>query len=183
MDTELTLFHFDDDRPSFEGLGRQNGATHWHECDLKEALGYQGQESFAKAINRAKQACLSLGLACEDHFLRQPDGTHFLTRFACYLVAMNGDPKKPQVAAAQAYFAVIADTFQSRLEHANAIDRVMIRDEVTDGHKALSSTAKRHGVENYAFFANKGYMGMYNMSLERLTAYKVSLKANFSLIG
>jgi DNA-damage-inducible protein D len=92
---------------------------------------------------------------------------------------MNGDPRKPEIAAAQAYFATIAETFQSCLEHAESIDRVLIRDEVTDGQKALVSTAKSHGVENYAFFQNRGYVGMYNMSLERLKQYKgVGVKEN-----
>jgi DNA-damage-inducible protein D len=167
-----TVFHFDEGRPSFEDLGKPNGATHWDERIVMESLGYESEQAFAKAMIRAKQACLSLGIQCEDHFIRQADGKHAITRFGCYLVAMNGDPRKPEVAAAQAYFAAIAETFQSCLEHAEAIDRVLIRDEVTDGQKALASTAKSHGVQNYAFFQNKGYMGMYNMSLQRLTQYK-----------
>ncbi len=172
MSSDLTVFHFDDGRKNFEDLGKPNGATHWIESDVRESLGYQSDASFAKAINRAKQACLSLGIACEDHFARQADGTHLITRFGCYLVAMNGDPKKTQVAAAQAYFATIAETFQDHLEHTGAIERVLIRDEVTDGQKSLASTAKAHGVQTYAFFLNQGYLGMYNMSLERLERYK-----------
>ena len=58
---------------------------------------------------RAKRACLTAGLHCEDHFLLQPDGSHLITRFGCYLVAMNGSSSKPQVAAAQAYFAACSD--------------------------------------------------------------------------
>jgi DNA-damage-inducible protein D len=171
-DVPQTLFHFDDGRPGFEDLGKPNGTTHWDEDVLKESLGYESEQAFVKALTRAKQACLALGIQCEDHFVRQPNGKHAVTRFGCYLVAMNGDPRKPEVAAAQAYFATIATTFQDCLEHADAIDRVLIRDEVTDGEKALSSTAKSHGVQNYAFFHNRGYMGMYNMSLSRLREYK-----------
>lgn len=167
-----TVFHFDEDRPGFEDLGKENGATHWDEAILMSALGYESGPGFTKAITRAKQACLSLGIQCEDHFIRQADGKYAITRFGCYLVAMNGDPRKPEVAAAQIYFATIAETFQSCLEHTEAIDRVLIRDEVTDGQKALSSTAKSHGVKNYAYFQNKGYIGMYNMPLERLKRYK-----------
>lgn len=167
-----TLFHFDENRQSFEDLGRDNGATHWDEPIVMEALGYESVPSFRKAITRAKQACLSLGIQCEEHFVLQEDGKHAITRFGCYLVAMNGDPRKPQVAAAQAYFATIAETFQTHLEHAEAFDRVLIRDEVTDGQKSLASVAKAHGVQKYNFFLNKGYMGMYNMSLVALKQYK-----------
>ena len=176
MSSELTpsdaVFHFDKGRPGFEDMGKPNGATRWLESDVRSALGYQSDATFSKAIHRAKQTCLSMGIACEDHFHRQADGTHLLTRFGCYLVAMNGDTKKPQVAAAQAYFAAIAETFQDRLEHSQAIERVMIRDEVTDEQKSLASTAKRHGVQRYSFFLNQGYLGMHNMSLDRLSRYK-----------
>jgi DNA-damage-inducible protein D len=121
---------------------------------------------------RAKQACLAAGLQCEDHFVRQPDGTFVLTRFGCYLVAMNGDPRKKEVAAAQAYFAALAETFKSHVEHADGMDRILIREEIVDGQKSLAGTAKSHGVTNYAFFLNSGYLGMYNMSLERLCHFK-----------
>lgn len=171
-ETSESLFHFDEGRPGFEDLGKDNGATHWDESILMNALGYQSKQSFRKALTRAKQACLSLGIQCEEHFPLQKNGSHAITRFGCYLVAMNGDPRKPQVAAAQAYFAAIAETFQARFEHAEAIDRVLIRDEVADGQKALAGTAKAHGVKNYAFFLDKGYRGMYNMSLKQLTKYK-----------
>lgn len=173
MDGELTtLFHFNDGQQSFEDLGQPNGATHWREEDLRQALDYQSKDSFRNAIMRAKQACLSAGMQCEEHFVLQPDGQHLLTRFGCYMVAMNGDPRKPHVAAAQAYFATLADTFQSHIEAARGIDRVLIRHEVTDGQKSLCSTAKAHGVVNYAIFQNKGYMGMYNMGLDRLCQFK-----------
>jgi DNA-damage-inducible protein D len=157
-----TVFHFDNDRPSFESLGKENGVTHWDERILMGVLGYDSEQSFLKAITRAKQACLSLGIQCEDHFVRQSDNKHAITRFGCYLVAMNGDPRKPEVAAAQAYFAAIAETFQTHLEHAEAIERVLVREDIRDGEKSLSSTVKSHGIDNYAFFQNKGYMGMYN---------------------
>ncbi|MBI3866460.1 MAG: damage-inducible protein D [Planctomycetia bacterium] len=169
--TELTVFHFDESRPSFEDLGVANGSRKWLESDLMVALDYQNIQSFRRVVMRAQQACLTLGIAIEDNFERLGDGYKF-TRFACYLIAMNGDPKKPQVAAAQAYFAALAETFQTHLDHANNIDRVLVRQEVTDGMKSLQSTAKSHGVANYAFFVNQGYRGMYNMDLARLLAIK-----------
>lgn len=172
MNDITSLFHFDSDRPSFEDMGKPNGTTHWDEEVLMGSLGYEHRASFRKAVMRAKQACLSAGLQCEAHFVLQDDGSHLFTRFGCYLVAMNGSPSKPQVAAAQAYFATLAETFQTHLEHADGMDRMLIRDEVSDGQKSLASTAKRHGVENYAFFQNKGYLGLYNMTLAKLCERK-----------
>ncbi len=172
MNDETSLFHFEEGRLSFEDLGQPNGATHWRVADLQSALGYQTSSSFEKALMRAKQTCLTLEVPIEDHFARQADGSYLLTRFGCYLVAMNGDTKKPQVAAAQAYFAAIAETFRTHLEHSEGIDRVLIREEIADGQKSLASTAKQHGVTNFALFQNAGYVGMYNMNLARLSEKK-----------
>ena len=170
---DLTLFHFEDGRPSFEDLGKPNGVRYWLESDLREALDYQTSTSFRKTITRAMQACLTLGIQTEENFLLDPTtGQYNLTRFACYLIAMNGDSKKPQVASAQVYFAALAETFRDHISHADNVDRVLVRQEMTDGLKSLSSTAKRHGVQNYAFFQNAGYRGMYNLDLARLTAFK-----------
>ncbi len=170
--TEITLFHFDDGSNSFEDVAIINGTNLWAEDVLMRALGYENADAFRKVIMKAMQACLSLGIATEDNFIRGDDGAYRLTRFACYLIAMNGDPKKPSVAAAQMYFAVLAETFQNAIGHANAIDRILIRDEVTEGEKSLASTANRHGVESYAFFQNAGYRGMYNMNLGQLRQRK-----------
>ena len=165
------MFHFDAERPSFEDLGIPNGSRTWRAADLMTALGYSNAKTFHNAIVRAQQACLSVNLRCEENFIPF-EGSYKLTRFACYLVAMNGDPKKPEVAAAQAYFAALANTFQSHLEHADGIDRVVVREDLTVGMKSLGSTAKTHGVTNYAFFHNAGYRGMYNMDLAALLKHK-----------
>lgn len=168
----LNPFHFDSDRPNWEDLGQPNGATHWSESLLRESLGYQTASSFRDVITKAMQACLSLKIQCEDNFVRGSNGEYLLTRFACYLIAMNGDPKKSQVAAAQVYFATVAETFKNYLEHADGIDRLLIRDDIRDGEKSLASTASQHGVERYAYFQNAGYRGMYNMDLSRVKAMK-----------
>ncbi|MBX3451156.1 MAG: hypothetical protein KF777_16440 [Planctomycetaceae bacterium] len=178
--TDIILFHFDDS-PSFEDLAIKNGTNLWEELALMQALGYQTPDAFKKVVMKAMQACLTLGIPTEDNFVRAEAGTYRYTRFACYLVAMNADTRKPQVAAAQLYFAALAETFQSALEHADAIDRVLIRDEVSEGEKSLSSTAKSHGVVNYAFFQNAGYRGMYNMNLKKLKEKK-GVKASQNLI-
>lgn len=171
MTTAMTIFHFDDGEPNFEGLGIPNGSRTWREADLMTALGYGDPSTFRRSITRAMQACLSVGLSLEENFILV-DGSYKLTRFGCYLVAMNADPKKPAVAAAQVYFATIAATFQTAMEHAEGFDRVAIREELTGGMKALSSAAKQHGVTSFPLFQNAGYRGMYNMDLARLEAMK-----------
>lgn len=95
-----------------------------------------------------------------------------LSRFACYLIAMNGDIKKPRVAKAQAYFAAMAIAFQHYIEQAEGIERVHVRSELSDREKSLSGVARKAGVETYAFFQNAGYRGLYNMNLSQLKALK-----------
>lgn len=156
----------------FEGLGKPNGSKYWIESGLREALAYISPASWRGVVNRAIQACVTTGIDISEHFRQMPDGDRKLTRFACYLIAMNADSKKPEVAAAQVYLASLADAVHALYEQAEGVERLLIRDEVTDGQKTLASTAKAHGVENYAFFQNQGYLGMYNMPLGRLKDFK-----------
>ena len=173
------LILFDDGGVSFERIAETNGSAWWRSPDLMRALGYETDASFEKVIRRAQKACLALNIPIEDNFKREPvlvEGhqvnEYRLTRFACYLVSMNGDPRKPQVAKAQAYFADLAQAFQDAVADAENVDRVVVRDELTEGMKSLQSTAKAHGVVNYAFFQDAGYRGMYNMNLRALKRRK-----------
>lgn len=156
----------------FEDLGKPNGSKYWLSDDLQAALDYKSKSGWENAINRATQACVSLKIPVAENFVSLPTGGMKLTRFACYLIAMNGDPKKPSVAAAQAYFASLAETVHDFFEHAEGVERVLIRGEVTEGQKALMSTAKSHGVGSYPLFQNAGYRGMYNMDLSKLKLVK-----------
>jgi DNA-damage-inducible protein D len=156
----------------FEGLGKPNGSKYWIEADVMEAFDYKSPSSWKNVINRAIQACMTIEIPVDQHFIQIPGGGRKLTRFACYLVAMNADSKKPQVAAAQVYLATLAESFQQACEHAEGVERVLIRSELADGQKALASTAKAHGVVQYPFFHNAGYLGMYNMNFRKLEGFK-----------
>lgn len=171
-DDNINYFHAEDGTVSFEEMAIANGSNYWLEADVMKVLEYSSKESFKKVISKAQQACLTIDIAIEDNFFRLDDGSYKLTRFACYLIAMNGDTSKPAVATAQVYFASLADSFQTAIEQSEALDRLMIREELKDGEKALASTASRHGVVNYAFFKNAGYRGMYNMNLNALKLTK-----------
>lgn len=155
---------------SFEDFKNQNGITYWWASEFMLMLGYTDMKSFKKVIDRATKAFISLNIEHLDNIIRvtrvvngEEKIDYKLTRFACYLIAMNGDPKKPEVAMVQAYFATQTRQFELFIENQTDVERLLIRDEITEGNKSLSAVAKQSGVEDYARFQNAGYRGMYNM--------------------
>jgi DNA-damage-inducible protein D len=176
---DIDLFHFEDDRPSFEDFSRQNGLLYWFASDFMSFLGYAEYSPAMKPIQKAMQVMMSLDIDSSEHFreeYRDIQGKRVkdlkLSRFACYLVSMNSDIKKSQVAQAQAYFASLAELFQRYIHDHEDIERVNLRGEVSDHEKSLAKAAKQVGVENYAFFQNQGYRGLYNMSFTNLRQLK-----------
>jgi DNA-damage-inducible protein D len=173
------IFHFDTTKQNFDDFGLENGMKFWYAREFMVMLGYEDFSSFKKAINKAMIACDALGIGIENHIIsisRELDGKNVpdykLSRFACYLTAMNGDIKKPEVASAQVYFITLADSVRQSILLSQNVERVLIREDISDRERSLSGTAKLAGIENYAYFQNAGYMGMYNMSLNRLRALK-----------
>jgi DNA-damage-inducible protein D len=174
--SDLQVFHFDDDHPNFEAFAHENGFRHWLASDLMKMLDYTSIGPIRKAINKAMAACANLGVPIADNFKEAKsealENDWCLSRFACYLTVMNGDPRNPKVALAQGYFVAQAEAFREYIQQADGVERVLIRGEVSEREKALSGTASQHGVVNYAYFQNAGYRGMYNMDFRRLVKRK-----------
>lgn len=176
---ELDVFHFDTDRKNFDDCSQSNGIQYWYARDFMEYLGYNNWNSFVGVINRAIAACASSNIEILGNFEpieREIDGSllrdYKLSKFACYLVAMNGDPKKEQVAKAQIYFVTVAETLKHYLKESEDIERILIRDEVSERERSIAGVAHAHGVTTYSYFQNAGYRGMYNRNLSSLKKYK-----------
>jgi DNA-damage-inducible protein D len=150
-----------------------NGEECWLARDLQGLLGYSKWDNFKGAIERATLACASVGDDPRHHFAdtsnmmalgkgaeRKIDDV-VLSRYACYLIAMNGESSKPEIAAAQTYFA-IQTRKQEIAEQQNEDEyRLMLRDRVRAENRELNSAAKDAGVQHYAFFHDAGYQGLY----------------------
>lgn len=189
--TQLDVFHFNDNKMNFNDLAQSNGFTYWYASDYMKMLGYKSYVSFRKAINKALTTCKTIDIDTTDNFeqiKRIVDNQEIpdfkLSRFACYLVAMNADNKKVEVARAQAFFAASAEAIRRYVDNSEDVERVLIRDEVTDHEKSLSNTAKAAGVtdDRYALFQNAGYRGLYNMNYKKLLEYKGLALKNRSLL-
>lgn len=169
-----TGFDLDFDTNAFERHARTSvkKGSYWLASDIAAMLGYKDLASLRGAINKAQQASLSLGIPVDENFRRYDNNDWAVTRFGCYLIAMNGNVRKPEVAAAQVYFAVMAEGFRQYVEQAENMDRILLRDEISDHEKMLSTTAKGAGVERYPFFQSEGYRGLYNMSMTELRKKK-----------
>ena len=156
----------------------ENGIEFWYARDLMGILEYSKWGNFVKVINKAKLSLENTDIATSDHFAdvgkmvqigsnseRQVDDLK-LTRYACYLIVQNADPRKKSVALGQQYFAI--QTRKQELSEKNIKElseddkRLLARESITKENKNLFSSAKNVGVENFGKFNNAGYQGLYD---------------------
>ena len=156
---------------TFEELRRDNGQSYWLASELLERLGYDiRSRSFFNTIKRAINAILALNIDAFDNINKmthdvggKPFDDYKLSRFASYIVVMNANPRKPEVAKAQAYFVAMTHQMEMLMNDPSQVARVGYREELKAGQVTLAGTAKQAGVADYAKFQNAGYLGMYNM--------------------
>jgi DNA-damage-inducible protein D len=155
------------------------GTEYWLARDIGPVLGYPTWREFFNVIERAMAACEGNGISAAKHFvlthkkvelgggaMRNDVVDYFLSRPACYLVAMNGDPSKPEVAAAQAYFAVQTRRMEEEDQRARDEKRLDVREKTSVAMKRVSGVAKSAGVRNQmqAVFHDQRWQGMYEKS-------------------
>ena len=154
---------FDAIETYIESDNRKEHIEVWFARDLQKVLGYARWENFQTAINRAVESCNTQGVNVDDHFrevtkmVKLGSGAerevkdYMLTRYACYLIAQNGDPKKEEVAFAQSYFAVQTRRAELIEERINYISRLESRDRLRASEKQLSQNIYERGVDDKGF--------------------------------
>ena len=173
----------------------ENGNEYWYARELMKALKYIKWERFYNVISKAKISCMNSNININDHFpgagkmvligsntLRKLDD-YKLSRYACYLVAQNADPRKDVVALAQTYFAI-----QTRKQEIfNELskedkERLFQREVIKKKNKSLVLTAKKRGVKNFDKFHNSGYKGLYNGETADDIAKRKKLRYNEDIL-
>lgn len=157
---------------------REDGSEYWSARELGTVLDYVKWENFHKVIKRAMIACENAGHSVSDDFpevrkiveagiTSKTKKDYELTRYACYLIVQNGDPRKEVIALGQTYFAI--QTYRQEVaDHYNQLDedrrRLVVRGDIKQWNQLLAETAHDAGVitnEEFAIFQNAGYMGLY----------------------
>jgi DNA-damage-inducible protein D len=171
---------------TFEAHAQQteSGVEYWLARDLQHLLGYSEWRNFTAVISKAKTACEVSGHAPGDHFvdvnktISMPKGAEkevpdiMLTRYACYLIAQNGDPRKEEIAFAQNYFAIQtrrAEQIEQRLLES---ERVSARKKLTETEKELSQVIYEQtgGNQNFALIRSKGDNALFGKSTQAMKA-------------
>lgn len=196
------MFFFDNENNnSFQEIRHidENGNEFWDARELQEVLEYTEWRNFSKVIDKARVSCKTSGEVETSHFVDVnkmvesgvadiPVRDIKLSRYACYLIAQNGDPKKESIALAQTYFAVqtrrqeLQDRFDQLTEDQR---RLAIRGELVEHNKSLVEAAQQAGVEtrgDFAKFQNRGYQGLYGgLGAKEIHAHK-GLKKSQSIL-
>jgi DNA-damage-inducible protein D len=149
---------------SFEEYAyEQDGIEYWLARELQELLGYADWRNFLNAVEKAKESCKTTGEVVSDHFvdvnktIPMPKGATkevpdiMLTRYACYLIAQNGDPKKEQIAFAQSYFAIQTRKQELLQERILLMERLHAREKLAATETELSKNIYERGVDNKGF--------------------------------
>lgn len=187
---------------TFENIKHINeyGQEFWFARELQEVLQYSDWRNFQNAVFKAMEACQNSGNQISDHFgdvtkmiklgknAHRPIQDYALSRYACYLIVMNGDPQKEIVAVGQTYFAVKTRQ-QELIEEYDRLSedqrRLAIRREMKEHNKSLAEAAQMAGVETnleYAIFQNCGYQGLYGGLGAKEIAARKGLKKNQNIL-
>lgn len=160
----------------------KEGVDFWYARDLQKLLGYLQWKNFIKVIRKAKKSCEKGGVSAQEHFadvgkvLLVGNNANLtindliLTRYACYLIAQNGDPSKSQIAFAQAYFAIQTRKLELLEEKINQIERVNAREKLSKSEKQLSGIIyeRTKNEKAFGYIRSKGDEALFGLSTAKM---------------
>ena len=180
MKTEIIKSHIS----NFESHANKSseGIEFWLARDLQQLLGYAKWDNFISVISKAKTACEVTGHTVNDHFadvgktIQMPKGAQkevpdiMLTRYACYLIAQNGDPRKEEIAFAQNYFAVQTRKFEIIEKRIQEFERLTARQKLTETEKDLSGVIFQQtgSDKNFALIRSKGDKALFGYTTQEM---------------
>lgn len=189
--SELEIYNL----KTFEDIKRidDSGNEYWYARELMEILEYKDWRNFLNVIDKAKNSVEATQIAIKDHFVdvnkiveagisSKTITDIMLTRYACYLIVQNGDPRKKMIALGQQYFAIQTRKQELIEESIENERRLILREDVTGSNKKLFEVAKDCGVENYGKFNNAGYMGLYDGETAEDIKNRKGLKKSESIL-
>lgn len=168
------------DNQTFEDIKHidEFGTEFWYARELQKVLDYSDWRKFEGVIKKAEKACENSNINASEHFVgadkmvqigsgaKRIQTDYKLTRYACYLIAQNGDPRKEVIALAQTYFAIQTrkqEIFEKEYNELTEDEKRLYQRNLTKkGNYTLNQTAKKAGVKNFDKFHNAGYKGLYN---------------------
>lgn len=170
----------------FEGIKKidENGIEYWNARELMTLLGYRNWRDFHNTIKKAQVSCSKSGQEIINHFedllkmvvlgsgSKRGIQDYKLSRYACYLIAQNGDPSKQEIANAQTYFAIQTRKQELFQQLEEGEQRLLLRGKVKVHNKELNTTAYQVGVRNFGKFNNAGYLGLYGMNAKNVQKKK-----------
>ncbi len=181
---------------NFEGVAqREEDIEYWYARDLQVLLGYEQWRNFLKVIGKAKDSCSNSKHDISDHFAdvskmvplgsgsqREIDDIK-LTRYACYLIAQNGDPRKDEIAFAQTYFAIQTRKQELIEQRLAEVERLQAREKLTESEKQLSGVLFERGVDNQGFarIRSKGDQALFGGYATQKMKDKLGIPENRAL--
>ena len=170
----------------------QDGIEFWLAREMQVLLGYADWRNFLNAVDKAKESCQTTGALITDHFVditkmvklgsgsERPIEDIMLTRYACYLIAQNGDPKKEQIAFAQSYFALQTRKQELLEERIQLMERLHAREKLAAAETELSKNIYERGVDNKGFanIRSKGDWALFGGNNTSAMKHKLGISEN-----